>query len=264
MRTTLISVLAVAAPIYAALCAFLYFTQRSQLYFPTPASRDVHPLAERLLVPGADVPLHVWRIEPARAQRALLYFGGNAEDVSLNIDAFARAFPGTVIYLSHYRGYGGSAGKPTEQDLFNDAATLFDHARAAHPGMPIDAKGRSLGSGVAVHLAAERPVERLVLVTPFDSLALVAAHHFPVFPVRWLLRDRFESAKRVAAGEVAASTLIVLAEDDEVVPVARGEALAAAFAPSRVELLRLRGATHNSVDLYPQYLGTVARFIGAR
>jgi pimeloyl-ACP methyl ester carboxylesterase len=100
-----------------------------------------------------------------------------------------------------------------------------------------------------------------VLVTPFDSLVEVARTHFRWLPVRALLRDRFDSAARVAAGELDAPTLIVIAGDDEVVPVARGEALAAAFPPGQVEVERIAGATHNTIDLFPRYLQRVAQFV---
>ena len=121
--------------------------------------------------------------------------------------------------------------------------------------------GRSLGSGVATHLAAARSIERLVLVTPFDSLVNVAAGHYRWLPVRLLLQERFESVERVRAGAVRVPTLIVIAADDEGVPAARGEALVAAFPAGQVQVLRLAGARHNSVGMFPEYLRTLSRFI---
>ena len=114
----------------------------------------------------------------------------------------------------HYRGYGGSAGAPSEAALLEDARTLFDQVHARHAD--VVAMGRSLGTGVAVRLASERPVSRLVLVTPYDSLQDIAVRQYPYFPVRWLLRERFDSG-RVAA-RVTAPTLILAADGDEVIP----------------------------------------------
>lgn len=261
-RVTVAILLVAIAVAYAALCAFIYATQRSMIYFPTPVASPagaralaVHSQGEtlRVLAGGTSVD------DPAAA--ALVYFGGNADDVALHLPAFAAAWPRRALYLINYRGYGGSTGTPSEAALTLDAASVYDTVRQRHPGAPIAVIGRSLGSGVAVQLAAARPVDRLVLVTPFDSLVEVARTHFRWLPVRALLRDRFDSAARVAAGEVAAPTLIVIAGDDEVVPAARGAALAAAFPPGQVQVERIAGATHNTIDLFPQYLEGVARFV---
>jgi fermentation-respiration switch protein FrsA (DUF1100 family) len=259
----MLAVLVVAVALaYTALCAFIYVTQRSMIYFPTPvASPDD---ARAIEVRSQGETLRVWAggagvDDPLAA--ALVYFGGNADDVAAHLPAFAAAWPRRALYLVNYRGYGGSTGAPSEAALVEDAAAVYDAVRRRHPRAPIAVIGRSLGSGVAVQLAAARRVDRLVLVTPFDSLVEVARTHFRWLPVRALLRDRFDSAARVAAGELDAPTLIVIAGDDEVVPVARGEALAAAFPPGQVEVERIAGATHNTIDLFPRYLQRVAQFV---
>jgi len=95
------------------------------------------------------------------------------------------------MYLLHYRGYGGSSGSHSQKALFADAVTLFDEVHTKHPN--IDIIGRSLGSGIAVYVASRRPAARLVLVTPYDSFVELAQLQFPYIPVKWLLRDRFES-----------------------------------------------------------------------
>jgi pimeloyl-ACP methyl ester carboxylesterase len=119
--------------------------------------------------------------------------------------------------------------------------------------------GRSLGSGVAVQLAAARPVARLVLVTPFDSLVNVAKEHFGWLPVGWLLRDRYESASR--AREVTAPVLIVIAGEDEIIPERRSRALTAAFVPGQVQVVVVPGVGHNTLDLSPEYLQAVVAFL---
>jgi len=152
---------------------------------------------------------------------ALLYFGGNAEDVSYSLPSLSTAFPDHAVYLLHYRGYGGSSGKPSEAALFADALALFDRVSTDHQNIAV--VGRSLGSGVAVHLASLRPVARLVLVTPYDSLQELAARQFPYLPVRWLLLDKFESWRY--AEHITVPTLVIAAEHDEVIPRMSTEAL---------------------------------------
>jgi len=170
---------------YGVLCAWVFFTQRGQIYFPTPVSEA--PGAQALWVESQGERLKVWVVERT-ASRALLYFGGNAEDVAGNIEVFSETFPEHSLYLVNYRGYGGSSGRPSEAGLVADALAVFDHVQARHEDLAV--MGRSLGSGVAVQLAAERPVARLVLVTAFDSRVNVAREYFRWLPVGMLMRDR--------------------------------------------------------------------------
>jgi pimeloyl-ACP methyl ester carboxylesterase len=239
---------------YLGLCAWVYVTQRSQIYFPTPEAR--RPGTQSLWIKSSGAKLKVWTV-PRPGPRALLYFGGNAEDVAANLDDFARTFPGHSLYLVNYRGYGGSLGDPSETGFYADALAVHDHVRAAHAEIAV--MGRSLGASVAVYLASERPVERLVLVTAFDSLVEVARAHFPWLPVARLLQDRYESARRAAA--VRAPVLMVVAGNDEIIPRARSRALAAAFAPGQARVVVVPGTTHNTLDLSPAYLRSVRTFL---
>lgn len=252
-KLTLLLLLPLAA--YVALCLLLFLGQRSQIYFPVPESDYPDAVAMRLPVDGAV--LKIWAV-PRPGPRALVYFGGNAEDVARSIPGFAAAFPGHSLYLVNYRGYGGSGGSPSEAALVADAAAIFDHLQPRHP--EISVIGRSLGSGVAARLASVRDVRRLVLVTPFDSLARVAAGHFRWLPVGLLMRDRYESASRAPA--IRAPVLAIVAGADEIIPRERSEALIAAFPPAQVELLRLEGLSHNDVGSSPQYLARMAEFLG--
>ena len=254
MRTLLI-VLLLPLLAYLALCALMYFGQRSQIYFPVRESDPPGASAIRLATDDG-VNLKIW-VVPRPGPRALLYFGGNAEDVAGNLPAFVSAFPAHSLYLVNYRGYGGSTGSPSEAGLLADATAIYDHLSGRHP--EISVIGRSLGSGVAVHLASVRNVHRLVLVTPFDSLVNVASEHFRYLPVGWLMRDRFESADRVNA--IRAPTLVLIAGSDEIIPRARSEALVAAFPASQVRSEVLPGATHNGLDQMPQYLERIEEFL---
>jgi len=245
--------LLVPASLYAGLCLLVFLTQRSQVYYPVRESAA--PGATPMLFAGNGVEIKVWTVE-RRGPAALLYFGGNAEDVGASIGLFAGRLPGHSLYFVNYRGYGGSSGRPSEDALVADAIALYDHLRPTHP--EISVVGRSLGSGVAVQLASARDVRRLALVTPFDSLVNVARAHFRWLPVGLLMLDRFDSTS--GAATIAADVLVVIAEADEIIPRGRSDALVAAFR-SRPRVVVLEGARHNEIDLDPRYLDEVAGFL---
>jgi pimeloyl-ACP methyl ester carboxylesterase len=240
------TMLAIAATAYLALCAVLFVFQRSLIYFPQPGSLGS---ANAVVLPTPQARVLV-SVRPHHGPDAVIYLGGNAEDVSLSLPGLSIAFPGHAIYLLHYRGYGGSSGKPSEDALFADGLALFDKARAEHPNIVI--VGRSLGAGVAVHVASLRPAARLVLVTPFDSLQELAARQFPYLPISWLLQDKFESWRY--APQVRAPTLILAAEHDEIIPRASTELLHSRFASGLASLRIVAGTGHNTVSDSPEYI----------
>jgi hypothetical protein len=247
MRRLLRVVLRDVVIAYLGLCAALFFFQRSLLYFPQPGSGNSGATMIALPVPTARVLVCT---RPKEGRRALIYFGGNAEDVSLNMPGFSAALPGRALYLLHYRGYGGSSGRPSQEALFADGLTLFDEAHASHPD--VEVVGRSLGSGIAVYVASRRAAARLVLVTPYDSIQELAARQYPYVPVKWLLLDKFESWRY--APRVRAPTLIVAADHDEVVPRASTELLRSRFRSGVASLVVLPGTGHNTISDSPKYL----------
>ncbi|HUG03391.1 MAG TPA: alpha/beta hydrolase [Steroidobacteraceae bacterium] len=240
---------------YVVICLLLFAGQRSHIYYPV---RESNPEgAQYIRMQGAGADLKVWVVRRP-GPRAIIYFGGNAEDVAYNLGGFAAAFPGHSLYLVNYRGYGGSSGEPTESGLTSDAVAVFDEVTEQHS--VISVIGRSLGSGVAAHLASVRDVHRLVLVTPFDSLVNVAGAHFRYFPVSLLMRDRYDAGRLVPS--IRAPVLIIIAANDEIIPRARSDALAAAFGPARARVTVLEDVGHNDIDGRPQYLESVAEFLG--
>lgn len=254
---TIVSFLVAALVAYLSLCVLLFLAQRSYIYFPSPGAD--HPGAGVLWLDSHGQRLRILVVSRP-GTRALLYFGGNAEDVAGSVRAFSATFPDRSLYLVNYRGYGGSSGRPSQRGLEADALAVFDALRRRHDEVAV--MGRSLGSGVAVYLASQRPVERLVLVTAYDSLVNVARAHYRFLPVGLLLRDRYDSAGRASA--VTAPVLMVVAEEDEIIPRARSEALAQSFRPGQVRSVVIRHATHNSLDLAPEYLDTVGTFLGEK
>lgn len=247
MARMLAWLIALAALSYGGACAAMFLLQRSLLYHPTPPS--TRP-AETLAVEGAVLRYAVLRPNsPESDPAALLYLGGNAEDPSYSLQELAASFEGYALYALHYRGYGGSSGTPSEAALQADALALLDRLRERHPRITL--VGRSLGSGIAVRLAAERPVERLVLVTPYDSMTAVAARHYPWLPVRWLLTERYESWRE--APRVKAPTVLLAAAGDTLIPPTHAEALLRHFRPGVATLHVLAGTDHNNVQQHPDY-----------
>lgn len=232
--TLLLTVLA----IYVAVCTLVFFRQRSMIYYPQ-AFEGGTVLA---LIGGARVGV---TLHEQPGPSAVIYFGGNAEAVGYSLPELQAAFPGQSLYLMHYRGYGATPGEPTEDGLFADAQALYEHVRAGHPQITL--VGRSLGSGIATRLASVKPVDRLVLVTPYDSMAGAASHHFPWLPVRLLLRDRYDSASYAA--RVNAPTTIFAAERDEVIPRASSAALYRSFRPGLATFHVVPGVGHNDISL---------------
>jgi pimeloyl-ACP methyl ester carboxylesterase len=247
MWRILISSVVVIAVLYLGACAVLYAFQGSLIYYPQPRSGGTAATILKLPVADADVLVSVW---PHDGPDALIYFGGNAEDVSRNLPTFSQAFPDRAIYLLHYRSYGGSSGKPSEEAIQRDAIALFDQVHADHPRISV--VGRSLGSGVAVRLASQRPASRLILVTPYNSFEEIAAGQFPHMPVKWLLRDKFESWRY--APRIAVPTRLIAAEQDEVIPRSSTERLYAHFAKSVASLQVIPGVGHNTISGSLQYL----------
>lgn len=237
---------------YLGAMLILYRSQDRLLYFPQALQRE--PTAEVFRWQSGDLELRGWAINPGQP-RALLYFGGNGEAVELDSFDFRDLIPGTSVYLLPYRGYSGNPGLPGEKALLADALAAYDAIAMRHAG--IDVMGRSLGSGVAVHVAAERPVGRLLLVTPFDSVARVGQRLYPYLPVAWLATDKYESFRR--APRVRAQVLLLTGDRDTLIPAENSEALARSFRPPPPTCV-FAGHGHNDISRSPDYWPMVRRF----
>lgn len=230
---------------YALICLLLYQGQRAMIYHPQPRGLANVPLME---LASEGFKLNISHL-PKASERAVIYFGGNAEDVSMSVPELAAAFPDAAVYALHYRGYGGSEGQPSEQALYADALAL--HALVQQKHRQILVIGRSLGSGVATYLGSQRPVERLILVTPYSSIADIAAVQFPWIPVRWLLKDHFESVRHVALSR--APVRIIAAQHDEVIPAWSTQRLFEAIPPALASQHVITAVGHNDISLSPMY-----------
>lgn len=245
-RRVLAAVAGVAVAAYLAICALLFAAQDRLLYFPVPGRAVDAPLLA-LARPGARVNVST---RNADAAEAVVYFGGNAEDTSAALDTLARAWPDRALYALHYRGYGGSEGRPRETDLVGDAQALARLVQARHRSLIL--VGRSLGSGIALQVAADVHPRRLLLVTPYASIAGLGAAQFPWVPVRLLMRDRYDSA--AVAPRIDVPTTIIAAADDTVVPPWSTRQLLAAFRPGVAHAVVLDRTGHNDVDVDPRYV----------
>lgn len=233
-------------------CLGMYVMQRKLLYMPQPRH-----VAAPVMTMQTDVGNVLVSTRENPGPDALIYFGGNAEDVSFSLEELAQIFPGQALYLPHYRGFGGSAGEPDEAALVADAVALFDQISARHPNVVVI--GRSLGSGVAVQLAAQRPVQRLALVTPFDSVERVASHFYPWLPVRWLLKDKFDSLTH--ARGVTVPVMVLSAGRDQVVPAENTRRLIECFAPGQMTQREFPEAGHDDIAGEPGYATALGDFL---
>lgn len=261
--------LLVALVVFLAGIPALAWLAQDTLIFPArmagpPAA--LPPAAQALEIATADGPrIRGWLLPPRApgpvgvAAPLVLYFGGNAEDVSWTLTD--PNWPADwAVAAFNYRGYGASEGSPGERALVADALLIHDAlaGRADVDRHRIVAFGRSLGSGVAVTLAQRRALAGLVLVSPFDSLVALGSHHYPLLPVGLLLRHRFDSAS-LAAG-ITAPVHMIVGGDDSVIPPQRSRALFEAWAGPKTWQV-LAGEDHNTLGGPGAYWAGIERFL---
>lgn len=256
----------IALAVAIGLPLIVYLAQDRLIFLrqPIPEGRRAEiarqlPAVQDVWLSAADgTRVHAWHLRSG--PRLVLYFGGNAEEVSWMLEAARAGTPGASWLLMDYRGYGQSEGSPSEQALVADALALYDHA-AALPGIDVSriyAFGRSLGSGVAVALAAQRPLAGLILSTPYDSLVAVAKRYYWYLPVNWLLKHRFDSV--ALAPKLKTPLLCLIAGRDEVIPPEHAERLYAAWGgPKR--RIELADANHNTTDGAPRFWPAIREFL---
>jgi fermentation-respiration switch protein FrsA (DUF1100 family) len=243
----------VAVTSYVAVVALLYFGQRTIQYFPeafrtTPAAAGLTHAEEITLDTADGERVIVWHIPPRGDQPVVLYLHGNGASLRWRVDRFrALTAEGTGLVALSYRGYGGSSGSPTEEGLIRDADAAYAFATARYAPTRIVLWGESLGSGVAVALAAEKPVGHVVLQSPFTSTADVAAGRYWFVPVRLLMKDQFRSDLRI--GKVTAPVLVLHGDRDTVVPFALGERFYAMITAPK-KFVRFPGGGHNDLGAH--------------
>lgn len=256
----------VVSAIYVTGLAILFFAQRA-LIFPIPETSRTSPEAagfpeaeEQFLTTADGEKIIVWHVPARPGHAVVIYFPGNGDFLAAGVGRFrGMTSDGTGLVAVSYRGYAGSSGQPSEHGLLQDAAAAYAFTAARYSADRIVVWGFSLGSGVAVALAAGQRVGKLILEAPYTSIADVAAARFPVVPVRWLLRDPFRSDERIA--RVTAPLLVMHGERDSTISIHLGERLFA-LARQPKKFVRFPEAGHDNLDNYGA-IETARQFIGA-
>jgi fermentation-respiration switch protein FrsA (DUF1100 family) len=236
---------------YLAILAIMFFAQRALLYFPekertAPAAAGFAAAQEITLTAEDGERVLAWHVPPRGNNPVVLYFHGNGGALRLRVDRFQKIVAaGFGLVALSYRGYGGSSGTPSEAGFLADARAAYDYA--ARFGQRIAVWGESLGTGVAVALAAERPVTHVILDAPYSSTVDVAADLYWFLPVRLLMKDQFRSDERIR--HVTAPVLILHGEADDIVPIRYAEKLFALI-PGEKRFLRFPEGYHVDLDRF--------------
>jgi fermentation-respiration switch protein FrsA (DUF1100 family) len=271
----LLTLLAGLALIYVALGVALYLFQGSMVFLANLPGRALEATPADIGLKYEDVQfdtadgerLHGWYVPAINARGVLLFFHGNAGNISHRLESimiFNRL--GLDVLIVDYRGYGQSTGKPTESGTYRDAKAAWDYLlgeRQAPPGR-IVIFGRSLGGAVGAWLAAGLPVEQapaaVIIESSFTSGADMARRLYPIFPARLLTRLEYPVAEYAA--RLPCPVLVVHSRDDEIIPFAMGQAIYAA-APQPKDFTELRG-DHNAGFWISRedYTAGLAAFLG--
>jgi hypothetical protein len=222
----------------------------------------VHPWKKnKLSVHYQDSPLHGWFFESGENRPLIIYFGGNAEDVSYNFETVPR-FPNISILFMTYRGYGDTPGKPSQHKVFTDALATYDYlinVRKIQPSQ-IFLMGRSIGSSVASYVASQRSAKGLILVTPFDRIMNVANQIWLFKPFAWILRRNFNTLEYMKKAKV--NTLVLTARMDEVVPKSSSNNLLNSC-PDKISHLEIHSADHQIIHGFDEYYQAINDFVNA-
>jgi fermentation-respiration switch protein FrsA (DUF1100 family) len=258
-----------ALAVYGLMLGAMFVFQRSMLYFPpqerpqiayagVPGLEEVTTVTED----GLEL-LHWYRPPAAEDGPVVVIFHGNAGQIGYLIPKYRPLLEaGFGVFLAEYRGYAGNPGEPTEAGLTADGASVMAYLAAKQvPLERVVLYGESLGSGVAIKLAAGRPVAGLVLEAPPGSIADIAQAHYWYVPAKWLMRDKWNVIGLMA--RVSAPLLLFHGEADRVVPVRFGRRVYAA-ATGEKEALFLPGAGHNNLYNFPEVPVRVIDFVKRR
>jgi len=248
---------------------FLYFYQERLLFIPIKTqpeelgwAKKEYPHVEELQIKTPDnMTLHGYYLKNSPKQQSplLIYFGGNSEDVSKRIWS-VEYLKGWSWLVVNYRGYGLSEGSPSEKHLFNDALLVYDTfaQRADIDNNNIVAFGRSLGTGVAVHLASQRPLKGVILVSPYDSIRSITQEIYPYVPVSLLLKHHFDAL--ALAPSIKVPMLAVMSQHDQVINHQHSIALIEAWG-GVTHQTTMQNTDHNNVEIGEGYWDTISAFL---
>jgi len=271
LPSALVFLLVVAAA-YGAFVLLVSCSQSRMIYFPDMPSRELADTPEQIgldfetveFITDDGVKLHAWFVPADEPRGTLLFFHGNAGNISHRLDSL-RIFHslGLDTLILDYRGYGRSEGEPSEQGTYldADAALRYLQKQRGVAAEDIIIFGRSLGAAIGAHLATRHQVRALILESAFTSVPEMAATLYPFLPARWLVR--FSYATKDYVGNLSCPVLVIHSRDDEIVPFKQGETLFAVASPPK-RFLELRGG-HNDGFLANRraYVAALDEFIRA-
>lgn len=247
------SILLIALAGYVGIVGLMYLAQRSLMYFPetvrtAPADAGFPQAGETVLDSADGAKVIVWHVPPQENKPVFLYFHGNGGSLRYRVSRFkSLTADGSGLVALSYRGYGGSSGSPSEEGLLADADAAYAFARRQYPEARIVAWGESLGTGVAVALAASKQVDAVILEAPYTSTADIAFAAYPFIPVSLLMKDQFHSDARI--GKVTAPILILHGQRDHIIPFAYGQRLFE-MAPEPKQFVSFPSGEHEDLDLH--------------
>jgi pimeloyl-ACP methyl ester carboxylesterase len=263
-------VLIVGAGVYLAVLLYMYLQQRSLQYFPSregtaPGVLGLSGVSEHRVPTPDGESIVLWHAEPRPGQPTILFLHGNGGEISNRHErmAFYQSQGLGALFVS-YRGYGASTGSISERGFIIDALTAHDFLRQRGVAPEeIAVIGESLGTGVAVQLAAQRPVAALLLEAPFTAAVDVAAEIYPWLPVRLLMKDQFVSRDHIAKAK--APLLVIHGDADGVIPVEQGRKLfALANAPKELVILAGQGHEIGAPDVWARQVAFIRERTGAQ
>jgi hypothetical protein len=221
---------------------------------------QTYPNSEIKITANDGTQLHGWLLKQTSEKTpVVIYFGGNSEEVSGMAYHFER-FPNCSLLLVNYRGYGLSEGEPSEKNFCNDAETIFDTITQWQDidSNCIIAMGRSLGAGVAVHLAKHRPLKGVILASPYDSITSVAQRHLPFVPIKLFIKHPFNAI--ALAPSITTPMLALVAQQDTLIPPPHSYRLAAKWGGTH-ETQVIEPANHDNIPDNEIYWNAIRNFL---
>jgi uncharacterized protein len=245
-------ILSTLSIIYLLVGVILFIFQRDLIYFPTP---QIDSSGKTTFdIKGTKINSSFIK---RNSSKLIIYFGGNGEQIEDNLDFYSSSLKDKDLLFINYRGYGGSGGTPSKIEIEKDVLTIFDKVSSQYSHISI--VGRSLGSGVASWVSSQRKVDKLVLITPYESIASVASERFPIYPMNLILTENWNSLE--FSKSIKNPVLILIAENDAVIPPIHSHNLEQGFDPNQRTTITIPKAGHNNLQYNSIYSNSLIQFL---
>tara|TARA_X000000368_G_scaffold29712_1_gene22245 strand:+ start:2021 stop:2809 length:789 start_codon:yes stop_codon:yes gene_type:complete len=220
-----LNIFLVVLSIYLIITVFLYLYQRNFLYHPNINSKSAYELNHKVdkIIIQSDNKLVAWYHKKNKNLKTLVFFHGNAGNLSNRIyklNEFSKMNLNYLIFA--YRGFNGNNGKPTEEGLYKDANSVIDWLKSNDIlENQIILYGESLGTAISVNIAQDKEFAGIILEAPFTSMIEMGKKYYPIFPVKYLLNDKYETIKKIK--NLRSPILIMHGKKDKIVPFSMGK-----------------------------------------